>query len=90
VWDPSGVFVYTTTTHIKYLLRNGDSGILRTMDQVIYLTSATSTTLHYLDREAKVGTLAIDATEYLFKLALVKRRYKVRSCDTLYSLVGEG
>jgi coatomer protein complex subunit alpha (xenin) len=28
-WDDSGVFVYTTSNHIKYAITNGDHGIIR-------------------------------------------------------------
>jgi coatomer protein complex subunit alpha (xenin) len=68
-WDVCGVFVYTTATHIKYLVPNGDNGIIRTLDTPIYITSVTSQHITYLDRETKTGKLAIDATEYLFKVS---------------------
>lgn len=32
------MFVYTTVNHVKYLLPNGDGGIVRTLDVPIYLT----------------------------------------------------
>jgi coatomer protein complex subunit alpha (xenin) len=67
-WDACGVFVYATATHVKYLLPNGDSGIVRSLDNPIYITSVTSTGIHYLDREHKMGTLAADTTEYQFKV----------------------
>ncbi|KAK3002623.1 hypothetical protein RJ639_021911 [Escallonia herrerae] len=31
-WDDNGVFMYTTLTHIKYCLPNGDSGIIKKVD----------------------------------------------------------
>ena len=39
-WDDSGVFVYTTSNHIKYVLGavGGDHGIIRTLDVPIYIT----------------------------------------------------
>ena len=37
-WDESGVFVYTTSNHIKYAITNGDHGIIRTLDLPVYLT----------------------------------------------------
>ncbi len=37
-WDESGVFVYTTSNHIKYAITNGDHGIIRTLDMPVYLT----------------------------------------------------
>jgi len=75
-WDPSGVFVYTTATHIKYLLPGGDSGILRTLDEPIYLTAVDGKTLWYLDREGQCLSMPVDATEYQFKVALLKRKHK--------------
>lgn len=75
-WDACGVFVYTTATHVKYLIPNGDTGIIRTLENPIYVTAVNSQFVSYLDRENKCGKLAIDATEYLFKVALMKRKYK--------------
>ena len=37
-WEESGVFIYTTSNHIKYALTNGDHGIIRTLDLPIYIT----------------------------------------------------
>lgn len=76
VWDSSGVFIYTTATHIKYLLPNGDSGIVRTLDTPIYLTHVANNKLSFIDREGNNRALEIDPTEYNFKTALIKRRYK--------------
>jgi len=76
-WDDmGGVFVYTTATHIKYLLPNGDSGIIRTLDVPVYITAVRDNVITFLDREINVGTLKIDSTEYRFKVALMKRRNK--------------
>ncbi|KAI8140852.1 coatomer protein alpha subunit [Fennellomyces sp. T-0311] len=75
-WDDSGVFIYCTLNHIKYALPQGDSGIIRTLEQPVYLTRVKGKTLHVLDREATPRTIKIDPTEYRFKLALVKRQYE--------------
>lgn len=89
-WDPIGVFVYTTATHIKYLLPNGENGILRTLETPIYITSASSTSVTYLDRELRSGKLTIDATEYLFKIALLKHKNReVLKIMQSKKLVGE-
>ena len=74
-WDPSGVFVYTTLNHIKYCLPNGDSGIVRTLDQPVYVTRVNKGVLCCLDRQGKNVEMEIDASEYLFKLALHRREY---------------
>lgn len=36
-WDDAGILLYSTLNHIKYTLLNGDSGIVRTLDQTLYL-----------------------------------------------------
>ncbi|KAI0559894.1 Coatomer subunit alpha WD40 repeat containing protein [Gracilaria domingensis] len=74
-WDDSGVLLYTTLNHLKYCLPNGDSGIVSTLQQPIYLTRVRGPAVCYLDREATPGILPIDPTEYAFKLLLLRKRY---------------
>jgi coatomer protein complex subunit alpha (xenin) len=69
---------------------NRDSGIIRTLDQPVYMTRVKGKTLYILGRDGKPGKLAIDPTEFKFKLALAKRQYE----EVLYiirnsSLVGQ-
>ncbi|XP_046576766.1 coatomer subunit alpha-like [Haliotis rubra] len=75
-WDESGVFVYTTSNHIKYALTNGDHGIIRTLDLPIYITRIKGNNVYCLDRECRPRVLQIDPTEFKFKLALVNRKYE--------------
>ncbi|KAF1884619.1 hypothetical protein Lal_00028500 [Lupinus albus] len=74
-WDDNGVFIYTTLNHIKYCLPNGDSGIIKTLDATIYITKVSGNTIFCLDRDGKSKSIIIDATEYIFKLSLLKKRY---------------
>ncbi|XP_064643414.1 coatomer subunit alpha-like isoform X3 [Lineus longissimus] len=74
-WEESGVFVYTTSNHIKYALINGDHGIIRTLDLPIYITRVKGNSIYCLDRECRPRVLGIDPTEFKFKLALVNRKY---------------
>lgn len=74
-WDDSGVLLYSTLNHIKYTLFNGDNGIIRTLDETVYLTKVKAKSVYCLDRQARPKVLTIDPTEYRFKLALVKRNY---------------
>ncbi|XP_071733917.1 coatomer subunit alpha-1-like [Rutidosis leptorrhynchoides] len=74
-WDDNGVFIYTTLTHIKYCLPNGDCGIIKTLDVPVYITKIFGNTIFCLDRDGKNRSIIIDATEYLFKLSLLKKRY---------------
>lgn len=52
-WDDAGVLVYTTLTHIKYCLPNGDSGIIRTLDVPVYITKVFGNVIFCLDRDGK-------------------------------------
>lgn len=74
-WDDAGVLLYSTLNHIKYTLLNGDNGIIRTLEETVYLTRVKGKSLYCLDRQSKPKILTIDPTEYRFKLALVKRNY---------------
>jgi coatomer protein complex subunit alpha (xenin) len=75
-WDDTKpVFIYTTLNHVKYLLQNGDKGIVRGLDAPVYVTKVQSNTLSCLDREGKMRTMDIDTTEAMFKLALERKDY---------------
>lgn len=82
VWDDTGVFIYTTMSHIKYALPNGDAGIIRTVDQPIYLTGVRvhggangASRIFCLDREIRNRSVTVDTTEYQFKQALIAKRH---------------
>ncbi|XP_049880521.1 coatomer subunit alpha isoform X2 [Pectinophora gossypiella] len=76
---PQPVFIYTTANHIKYCNRDGDYGIIRTLDVPVYavkvLADDSGARVVCLDRECRPKVLYIDPTEYRFKLALVTRQY---------------
>ncbi|KAI8980488.1 coatomer protein alpha subunit [Pilobolus umbonatus] len=75
-WDESNVLIYCTLNHIKYALTEGDNGIIRTLEQPIYLTRIKGKKLYALDRDGKVNEISFDPTEYRFKLALIKKQYE--------------
>ncbi|CAO1621801.1 unnamed protein product [Sympodiomycopsis kandeliae] len=75
-WDDNGVLLYSTLNHIKYALPNGDSGIIKTLDQPVYITRVKGKTVSILDRNARPRNIAIDPTEYRFKLALVQGQHE--------------
>ena len=75
-WDGNRpIFLYTTLNHVKYLLCNGDKGIVRGLDTPLYVTKVQGNALLCLDREGKMRTIEIDTTEALFKLALERKDY---------------
>lgn len=52
-----------------------DTGIIKTLDQPIYLTRVKGKVVHCIDRNGRPRTIDIDPTEYRFKLALSKENY---------------
>ena len=60
----------------KTLTFHSDNGIVRTLDQTVYLVRVKARSVYCLDRASKPKVLNIDPTEYRFKLALVKRNYE--------------
>ncbi|CAH8871017.1 unnamed protein product [Trichobilharzia szidati] len=75
-WEEHGVFIYTTSNHIKYCLLNGDYGIIRTLELPVYITRIRGNSVYCLDRDCSPLVFTIDPTEFRFKLALVNRRYE--------------
>ncbi|KAK5639332.1 hypothetical protein RI129_011824 [Pyrocoelia pectoralis] len=75
-WDDGGLFIYTTSNHIKYTIVNGDHGIIRTLDLPIYITKVKGNFVFCLDRECRPRMLTIDSTEFKFKLALIQHKYE--------------
>lgn len=49
-WEDGGVFLYTTSNHIKYALVAGDSGIIRTLDVPVYILAIRGERLYCLNR----------------------------------------
>ena len=48
-WDDTKpIFIYTTLNHVKYLLQNGDKGIVRGLDSPVYVTKVQGTYFHLL------------------------------------------
>ncbi|KAJ9583889.1 hypothetical protein L9F63_021766 [Diploptera punctata] len=74
-WSSNAVFIYNTVNHIKYVLSNGDHGIIRTLDVPKYIIHVKDNQVFCLDHECKVNVLIIDSTEFKFKLALLNRKY---------------
>eukprot|EP00916_Digyalum_oweni_P020369 GHVL01033921.1.p1 GENE.GHVL01033921.1~~GHVL01033921.1.p1 ORF type:complete len:1097 (+),score=164.13 GHVL01033921.1:518-3808(+) len=74
-WDENGVFIYTTLSHLKYMLTNGDSGIINSLEDPIYIIRVHKLTMHYLDREQRLESRRIQGAEFLFKMALLKKHF---------------
>ncbi|KAH0785747.1 Coatomer subunit alpha-3 [Histomonas meleagridis] len=65
-----GFFIYSTNTHIKYLLPNGDNGIIRSLNERLYITFITDKQVICLNSNNEIRKIDIDLLECKFKLAL--------------------
>lgn len=75
-WDKYlPVVVYSTFSHLKYGLLNGDNGVLRTMEEITYVAEVSKSEVTLLTRRSSVEKVTIDPTEYRFKLALINRNF---------------
>lgn len=66
---------FSPSIFLLSLFASSDNGIIRTLEQPVYLTRIKGKSIHCLDRSAKPRTIDMDPTEYRFKLALVKHNY---------------
>jgi coatomer protein complex subunit alpha (xenin) len=66
---------YHLNRNLKLCYLKRDNGIIRTLDLPIYLTKIKNSTIYCLDRDIRPLALNIDPTEYMFKLAIVNKRY---------------
>ncbi|CCK68715.1 coatomer subunit alpha KNAG_0B02720 [Huiozyma naganishii CBS 8797] len=74
-WDESNVLIYSTLNHIRYSLLNGDRGIIKTLENTLYITKVQDKAVYTLNREGEVEILNIDPTEYRFKKALINKNF---------------
>ncbi|GAV50250.1 hypothetical protein ZYGR_0U01060 [Zygosaccharomyces rouxii] len=74
-WDETGVLVYSTLNHIKYILLNGDSGIIKTLENTLYINKVKGKFVYAIDREGEMEVLTIDPTEYRFKKGLANKNF---------------
>jgi coatomer protein complex subunit alpha (xenin) len=66
------IFVFSTKTHIKYLLPNGDSGIVKSLSERFYVAAVRGQTVVGINGDNEIRRIDVDLTEARFKAALVK------------------
>ncbi len=78
-FDETGVFIYSTPTHVKYCLVNPSGavkahdhteGVFVTVNDIYYLISREGSTLRYIGRDGALSTLEISIAEMMGKVAL--------------------
>lgn len=89
-WDDTGVLLYSTLNHIKYVLLNGDKGTIKTLENTMYITKVSNSNCYCLNRKGEVECVTIDPTEYRFKKALINKKFnEVLRIIKNSNLVGE-
>lgn len=74
-WDETGVLIYSTLNHIRYSLLNGERGIIKTLENTLYINKVQGKLIYALDRDGEMKILTIDPTEYRFKKALANKNF---------------
>lgn len=76
IWDDVGVLLYFIFNYVKYMLLNGDNGIVCIFDQIVYFVRVKGCNVYCLDCVVKFRIFQIDFIEYCFKFVFVKRNYE--------------
>lgn len=74
-WNKDGLFIYSTINHIKYGLLNGESGIIRCIDQLYLVIRLIGNELDVVDSSGKVITFNVESDEFMLKFALYEKNW---------------
>lgn len=66
------VLIYTTENHVKYMLVNGDNGIIKSSEKPLYAVAIKNDNLFVMNSDSQGETIVIDRHQYLFKLAILQ------------------
>jgi len=70
-FDELNSFVYSTSTHIKYMFLEGKTtGTFRSIDEPVYVSFFMRNQIFALTRQGEMEVFPVDNTDYLFKIAL--------------------
>lgn len=69
-WTKENIFIYSTYNHLKYVLPNGDKGILKSVKDIQYPVGMSDNCIHSFDIDSVLNKFQVDKQECLFKLSL--------------------
>ena len=73
-FDQNNAFIYSTSTHIKYIFCEGKtSGMFRSIDEPVYIAFYMKNIIYYINRNGEFNQYEINNTDYLFKLSSVEQ-----------------
>mmetsp|Transcript_7397 Transcript_7397/g.12486 ORF Transcript_7397/g.12486 Transcript_7397/m.12486 type:complete len:440 (+) Transcript_7397:513-1832(+) len=71
-FDEHNSFVYSTSTHLKYMFasKSKTSGTFKSIEHPLYVSFFMKNSVYAFDRTGEMQTIEVDNTDYLFKMAL--------------------
>ncbi len=72
--DRQRVLIYVTLTHVKYLLLDGEVGVLTSINRPVYPVAMVGSKFWYIDRHHHLHSLALDTTIMAFQFAILEKR----------------
>ena len=73
-FDETNSFVYSTSTHIKYMFLEGKTtGTFKSIEEPVYVSFFMKNTFFALTRQGEMEIYNVDNTDYLFKIALQEK-----------------
>ena len=73
-FDESNSFVYSTSSHIKYMFLEGKTtGTFKSIEEPVYVAFFMRNTFYALTRSGEMEIYEVDNTDYLFKRALQQK-----------------
>ena len=73
IWTKDNLLVYTTLTHIKYGIINGENGILKCIDHKLWVVQFEKDELITFDTNSNIEKIKIDCDEFMLKSALFEK-----------------
>lgn len=74
-FDDNNVFVYSTSSHIKYLyISSNTNGVFMSIDDPMYLSYYKNAKVYMITREGDMVVKSVNSAEYDFKIALKNRK----------------
>ena len=67
-WDSRGILLYSTLNQLKYLLPSGSIGVVRSLNDPVYLCCVKEMRLFVFSRAGVCLTLHVNVTEYVLKV----------------------
>lgn len=75
-WSKDDVLVYSTLNHLKYVLSNGDKGIIKSLNNIIYPAALSNSELIHFTSNGTINQFSINCDEFVFKRHIQKTDIK--------------